>query len=82
MRTFIAPWRQAGSPKYSPEVPIDKSATIDPSVCCKEDEPGRGKMKPNPIADDVVIWETNIGAAGVRRVSRPNRLGGCNASRG
>lgn len=60
------------NPKYSTEVPIDNDAAkMDPTYCCKEEEPGRGKMRPNPTADDVVIWETNVGAAGVRKYPDP-----------
>mmetsp|Transcript_6937 Transcript_6937/g.15140 ORF Transcript_6937/g.15140 Transcript_6937/m.15140 type:complete len:535 (+) Transcript_6937:18-1622(+) len=58
-------------PTFSEEVPIDKTVTIDPNYCCKEAEPGRGKMMPDPTADDVVIWETNVGAAGVREYPEP-----------
>jgi hypothetical protein len=60
------------NPKYSTEVPIGADGTkMDPTHCCKEEEPGRGKMRPNPTADDVVIWETNIAAAGVRKYPAP-----------
>mmetsp|Transcript_32153 Transcript_32153/g.46839 ORF Transcript_32153/g.46839 Transcript_32153/m.46839 type:complete len:565 (-) Transcript_32153:72-1766(-) len=44
---------------------------IDPNVCCAEDEPGRGIMKPNPVSNDIILWETNIGAAGVRKYPEP-----------
>ncbi len=64
--------QELNNPKYSTEVPIDSDgAKMDPTYCCKEEEPGRGKMRPNPTADDVVIWETNIGAAGVRKYPEP-----------
>lgn len=45
---------------------------MDPDVCCREDsEPGRGRMTPHPHIDEVVMWETNIQASGVRRFPSP-----------
>jgi len=60
-------------PKYSSEVPVDRSVSrsIDPDVCCGEDPPGRGKMAPNPDSSAPVIWETNVGAMGVRKYPHP-----------
>jgi len=37
-------------------------------VCCEEAEPARGRMTANPIIEEVVLWETNIQASGVRNL--------------
>lgn len=64
-------------PTYISEVPVHAGWegkdgwTIDPLACCEEDPPGRGRMPPLPLAEDVVLWETNVGAAGVRRYPEP-----------
>eukprot|EP00978_Attheya_sp_CCMP212_P012973 scaffold32351_cov60-Attheya_sp.AAC.11 len=65
--------KHINAPTYVVEVPIDKtvSRSIDPNGCCMEMEPGRGKMTPNPLVEDLVIWETNVGAAGVRKYPGP-----------
>lgn len=39
--------------------------------CCVEDDPPRGKMTANPTMEDIVMWETNIQATGVRRLPDP-----------
>ena len=44
---------------------------LSPSVCCEEDEPGRGKLTPNPKMNELVLWETNIQATGVRKLPQP-----------
>ena len=64
---------QIESHPYSTEVPVNKAVKhlVDPNICCREDSPGRGKMPPGPNSTDLVIWETNVGAMGVRRYPDP-----------
>mmetsp|Transcript_9518 Transcript_9518/g.20577 ORF Transcript_9518/g.20577 Transcript_9518/m.20577 type:complete len:569 (+) Transcript_9518:107-1813(+) len=40
--------------------------TLDPNVCCGVPE-GRARTPPRPSKDDLVLWETDITAMGVRR---------------
>ena len=44
---------------------------LSPSICCDEDEPGRGKLTPHPKMNELVLWETNIQATGVRKLPQP-----------
>ncbi|KAL9185568.1 hypothetical protein ACHAXT_003345 [Thalassiosira profunda] len=39
--------------------------TIDPNVCC-DVPPRRARTPPNPQKDDLLLWETDISAMGVR----------------
>jgi len=40
-----------------------KFGTVDPNVCCDLDSP---RTPPNPTKDDLVLWETDVSAMGVR----------------
>ena len=44
--------------------------TVDPNICCDLDSP---RTPPNPTKDDLVLWETDISAAGVRHY--PGEIG-------
>ena len=44
---------------------------LSPIKCCDEDAEARGKMTAHPPIEDVVMWETNIQATGVRRFPEP-----------
>ena len=44
---------------------------LSPTICCSEDEPGRGKLTPHPKINELVLWETNIQATGVRKLPQP-----------
>ncbi len=44
--------------------------TVDPNVCCDLDSP---RTPPNPTKDDLVLWETDISATGVRHY--PGEIG-------
>jgi len=44
---------------------------LNPTICCEEDEPGRGKLTPHPKMNELVLWETNIQATGVRKLPHP-----------
>jgi hypothetical protein len=39
--------------------------SIDPDVCC-DVPPGRARTPPNPHKDDLLLWETDVTAMGVR----------------
>jgi hypothetical protein len=39
--------------------------TVDPKICC-DVPPGRARTPPNPEKDDLLLWETDISAMGVR----------------
>ena len=63
---------------FAREVPPSADAFIPtgesmlrPATCCDEDDPPRGKMTAHPRMDEVVMWETNIQATGVRRYPEP-----------
>ena len=49
----------------------DAESILNPTICCDEDEPGRGKLTPHPKMDELVLWETNIQATGVRKLPQP-----------
>jgi len=44
---------------------------LDPTICCDEHDPPRGKMTAHPTMEEVVMWETNIHATGVRKYPDP-----------
>ena len=44
---------------------------LSQTICCEEDEPGRGKLTPHPKMNELVLWETNIQATGVRKLPQP-----------
>eukprot|EP00804_Cyclotella_cryptica_P013505 CCRYP_017214-RB/>CCRYP_017214-RB protein AED:0.02 eAED:0.02 QI:665/1/1/1/0.66/0.25/4/915/330 len=44
---------------------------LSPLKCCEEEDPPRGKMTSHPLMEEVVLWETNIQATGVRRYPDP-----------
>ena len=46
--------------------------TIDPNVCCGV-PPGSSRTPPNPKKDDLLLWETDISAMGVRHY--PGEIG-------
>ena len=65
-------------PKYSEHVPASMEyedliyGSIDPSTCC--DVPsGRARTPPNPTKEDLLLWETDISAMGVRHY--PGNIG-------
>lgn len=65
------------SHKFVKEVPpssnaytSDKKSVLTPK-CCEEDDPARGKMTAHPVMEEVVMWETNIQATGVRHFPEP-----------
>ncbi len=47
-----------------------KFGTVDPNICCDLDSP---RTPPNPTKDDLVLWETDISATGVRHY--PGEIG-------
>ncbi|KAL7516195.1 hypothetical protein ACHAWX_001236 [Stephanocyclus meneghinianus] len=47
------------------------TSVLNPMKCCQEEEPPRGKMTSHPNIEEVVLWETNIQATGVRRYPDP-----------
>ncbi|KAL7532127.1 hypothetical protein ACHAWF_004016 [Thalassiosira exigua] len=64
--------------RFAEEVPpspdaydADGSSILDPAACCDEPDPPRGKATPRPAMDEVVMWETNVQAAGVRNFPAP-----------
>jgi len=46
-------------------------SVLSPSNCCDERDPPRGKMVSDPKMDELVLWETNIQATGVRKYPDP-----------
>lgn len=50
---------------------LQNESLLQPTICCDEDEPARGKLTPHPKMDEVVMWETNIEATGVRKYPQP-----------
>lgn len=60
---------------FAAEVPPSGAAAarsaLDPTVCCDEDDPPRGRTVPRPTMDEAILWETNIQATGVRRFPEP-----------
>mmetsp|Transcript_31326 Transcript_31326/g.63058 ORF Transcript_31326/g.63058 Transcript_31326/m.63058 type:complete len:349 (-) Transcript_31326:10-1056(-) len=59
------------SPKAFLPPPHQSQSILDPSPCCSENDPPRGKMPPHPTIDDLLLWETNIQATGVRKYPPP-----------
>lgn len=64
--------------RFAKEVPPSKHAfgsngesPLQPTICCDEDDPPRGKMTAHPTMDEVIMWETNVQATGVRRFPEP-----------
>ena len=62
--------------RFVREVPPSTNAfpsniSLSPLKCCKEEDPPRGKMTAHPTIEDVVMWETNIQATGVRKYPQP-----------
>ena len=55
-------WKQNVPPSFQYE---EEYGTIDPNVCCNV-PPGRERTPPNPKKDDLLLWETDISAMGVR----------------
>lgn len=51
--------------------PSDSKSTLSSKKCCEENDPPRGKMTSHPSIEEVVMWETNIQATGVRRYPDP-----------
>lgn len=51
--------------------PNGKESILKPTICCDEDDPPRGKLMAHPTMDEVVMWETNIQATGVRKYPSP-----------
>lgn len=49
----------------------DGESLLSPLKCCDENDPPRGKMTANPKMNEVVLWETNIQATGVRKFPSP-----------
>jgi len=49
----------------------DGQSLLDPTICCGENDPPRGKMTAHPKMEEVVMWETNIHATGVRKYPDP-----------
>lgn len=49
----------------------DGKSLLSPSKCCEENDPPRGKMTAHPLIEDLVMWETNIQATGVRKYPEP-----------
>ncbi|KAL7547344.1 hypothetical protein ACHAWF_010659, partial [Thalassiosira exigua] len=47
-------------------------ASVDPNVCCGV-PPGRARDPPNPKKEDLLLWETDVSAVGVRRY--PGEIG-------
>jgi len=50
---------------------VDGESLLDPTICCDENDPPRGKMTAHPKMEEVVMWETNIQATGVRKYPNP-----------
>lgn len=48
-----------------------RESLLDPTICCDENDPPRGRMTSHPTIDEVVLWETNIQATGVRKYPHP-----------
>ena len=75
------PLRRAGvltNHQFVNEVPpsggafsADGTSLLDPTICCDENDPPRGKMTPHPKMEEIVLWETNIQATGVRKYPDP-----------
>lgn len=57
--------------RFKKEVPPTGESVLKPTSCCDEDDPPRGKMTAHPKMDEVVMWETNIQATGVRKLPDP-----------
>jgi hypothetical protein len=58
--------------RFAKEVkPSLNSSLLSPMKCCDEQDPPRGKMTSHPTIDELVIWETNIQATGVRKYPDP-----------
>lgn len=55
-------WKENVPPSLEYEQEL---GTIDPNVCCNV-PPGRARTPPNPNKDDLLLWETDISAMGVR----------------
>ena len=49
----------------------DGESILKPDTCCDENDPPRGKMTSHPKMNELVLWETNIQATGVRRYPDP-----------
>jgi hypothetical protein len=58
--------------KFAKEVrPSSNASLLSALKCCEEQDPPRGKMSSHPTIDELVIWETNIQATGVRNYPEP-----------
>ena len=62
--------------RFVREVPPSTNAfssksSLSPLKCCDEEDPPRGKMTAHPDLEDIVMWETNIQATGVRKYPQP-----------
>ncbi|KAL3781703.1 hypothetical protein HJC23_009921 [Cyclotella cryptica] len=55
-------WKENVPPSFEYE---KEWGTIDPNVCCNV-PPGRARTPPHPQKDDLLLWETDISAMGVR----------------
>ncbi|KAL7545593.1 hypothetical protein ACHAWF_008941 [Thalassiosira exigua] len=70
--------RGMGDYKWKQYVPASmdyegrSGASVDPNVCCGV-PPGRARNPPNPKKEDLLLWETDVSAAGVRRY--PGEIG-------
>lgn len=62
-------WKENVPPSFEYE---EEFGTIDPNVCCDVPE-GRQRTPPNPKKDDLLLWETDISAMGVRHY--PGNIG-------
>jgi hypothetical protein len=62
-------WKKAVPPSFDYE---EEYGPIDPNVCCNVPR-GRARTPPNPKKDDLLLWETDISAMGVRHY--PGEIG-------
>ena len=62
-------WKENVPPSLAYE---EEYGTLDPNVCCNV-PPGRNRTPPNPKKDDLLLWETDISAMGVRHY--PGEIG-------
>jgi hypothetical protein len=62
-------WKENVPPSYDYE---KEYGPIDPNVCCNVPE-GRERTPPHPQKEDLLLWETDISAMGVRHY--PGKIG-------
>lgn len=58
-------------PPSSEAFSSESKSLLSPSKCCDEKDPPRGKMTAHPVMEEIVMWETNIQATGVRKFPSP-----------